>query len=138
MAAGASRWGLNGGFDLRGRPLFLSPGVLADKGAVLVELDVLVAVVHQAVATVGRFDLSAQRALAALQWLLVVVTAREAPDLPSRRRDVEDGGTWVITSRRTLNKSIININEAHCKKHSLIIRLLSTRICYAISLPGLL
>lgn len=78
MAAEASRWGLNAGFDLRGCPLFLSPSVLADKRAVLVELNVLVAVVHQAIATVGRFDLSAQRVLAALQWLLIVVTARRA------------------------------------------------------------
>lgn len=66
MAVEASRWGLNAGFDLRGRPVFLSPGVLADKRAVLVELNTLIAVVHQAIATVGRFDLSAQRALAAL------------------------------------------------------------------------
>lgn len=60
MAAEASRWALNGGFDLRGHPLFLSPGILADKRAVLVELNVLVAVVHQTIAAVGRFDLSAQ------------------------------------------------------------------------------
>lgn len=60
MAAEVSRWGLNGGFDLRGRPLFLSPGVLSDKRTVLVELNVLIAVVHQAIAAVGRFDLSAQ------------------------------------------------------------------------------
>lgn len=92
MAARASRWRLNGGFDLGGRPLFLSPGVLADKRAVLVELNVLVAVVHQAVAAVGRFDLPAQRALAALQWLLIVVTAREAPVLPSLCRNVGGGG----------------------------------------------
>lgn len=66
MAAEASRWALNGGFNLRGRSLFLSPSVLADKRAVLVELNVLVAVVHQAIAAVGRFDLPAQGALAAL------------------------------------------------------------------------
>lgn len=78
MAAEASRWALNGGFDLGGCPLFLSSGVLADKRAVLVELNVPVTVVHQAIAAVGRFDLSAQRALAALQWLLIIVTAREA------------------------------------------------------------
>lgn len=70
--------GLNGGFDLSGRPLLLPPGVLADKGAVFVELRVLVAVVHQAVPAFHRFDLPAQRVLAALQWLLVVVAAREA------------------------------------------------------------
>lgn len=74
----SSRRGLSGGFDLGGRSLLLSPGVLADKGAVLVELNVLVAVVHQAVPAVPRFDLPAQRVLAALQWLLVVVAAREA------------------------------------------------------------
>lgn len=74
---GASRRGLSGGFDLGGRPFLLPPGVLADKRAVLVELGVLVAVVHQAVAAVRRFDLPAQRVLAALQRLLVVVAARE-------------------------------------------------------------
>lgn len=72
-----SRRGLSGGFDLGGRPFLLPPGVLADKRAVLVELGVLVAVVHQAVAAVRRFDLPAQRVLAALQRLLVVVAARQ-------------------------------------------------------------
>lgn len=75
---GSSCRGLNSGFDLSGHPLLLSPRILADKGAVLVELNVLVPVVHQAVPTVPGFDLSAQRVLAALQRLLVVVTAREA------------------------------------------------------------
>lgn len=73
----SSRRGLNGCFDLSGHPLLLSSRVLADKGAVLVELSVLVAVVHQAVPAVPSFDLSAQRALAALQWLLVVVAESE-------------------------------------------------------------
>lgn len=72
----SSRRGLSGGFDLGGHPLLLSPGVLSDERPVLVELDVLVSVVHQAVPAVPRFDLSAQRVLAALQWLLVVVTER--------------------------------------------------------------
>lgn len=131
MAAGASRWGLNGGFDLRGRPLLLPPGVLADKGAVLVELHVLVAVVHQAVAAVGRFDLPAQRALAALQWLLVIVTAREASELPSLCLDVGGGGDGggSTTSTRSLNRSLLNLNDARCKTYSLTIRLLSIRIC---------
>lgn len=198
IAAEASRWGLNGGFDLRGRPFFLSPGVLADKRAVLVELNVLVAVVHQAVSAVGRFDLPAQRALAALQWLLIVVTAREPPDLPSlrcgvergrrgcgggrhvcveggrrvcgegRRVCVEGGQAWVwkgqtcvwrgadvsvdgadlcvegadvrvtTSTSRSLIRSIFNIDDAHCKKYSLTIRLLHLRICYVMSLPGVL
>lgn len=136
-AARASRWGLNGGFDLRGRPLFLPPGVLADKRAVLVELNVLVAVVHQAVAAVGRFDLPAQRALAALQWLLVVVTAREAPDLPSLCRDVVGGGACVSLRLQGVTDHL-NLNDARCRKYSLTIRLLSIRICCVMSLPGLL
>lgn len=73
----SSRRRLNAGLDLGGRPFLLPPGVLPDEGPVLVELDVLVAVVHQAVPAVPGLDLPAQRALAALQWLLVVVTARE-------------------------------------------------------------
>ena len=74
----SSRRCLSGGFDLGGHPLLLPARVLADKRAVLVELNVLVAVVHQTVPAVPGFDLPAQRVLAALQWLLVVVTAREA------------------------------------------------------------
>lgn len=74
----SSCWGLNGGFDLSRCSFLLLPRVLADKGAVLVELNILVAIVHQAVTAVPCFDLSAQRVLAALQWLLVIVTAREA------------------------------------------------------------
>lgn len=58
-AARSSRWRLNGGLDLGGRPLPLPPArVLADEGAVLVELGVLVAVVHQAVLAAAGFDRS--------------------------------------------------------------------------------
>uniref|UniRef100_A0A8C5BEF3 Uncharacterized protein n=1 Tax=Gadus morhua TaxID=8049 RepID=A0A8C5BEF3_GADMO len=51
----SSRRGLGGPFDLRGYPLVLVSGVLADEGAVLVELDLLVAVVHQAVAALPTY-----------------------------------------------------------------------------------
>lgn len=86
---GASRRRLSGGggFDLHRRPLLLPPGVLADERAVLVELRVLVAVVHQAVAAVRRFDLPAQRASAALQRLLIVVAVREEVSERERERE---------------------------------------------------
>lgn len=62
----SSCWGLYGGFNLSGRSLLFPRPVFTDKGAVLVELDVLVAVVHQAVPALRSFDLSAQGMLAAL------------------------------------------------------------------------
>lgn len=68
---------IGGSFDFHGHPFFLASSVLADKGAILVELGVLIPIVHQAVPTVLCFDLSAQRVLAALQWLLIVVTVSE-------------------------------------------------------------
>lgn len=67
--------GLNRAFDLSGHPLLLASSILPDKGTILVELHVLIAIVHQAVPAVPSFDLSAQRVLAALQRLLIVVTA---------------------------------------------------------------
>lgn len=73
----SSCWGLNGGFNLGGCSLLFPRPIFADKGAVLVELDILVAVVHQAVPALRGFDLPAQGMLAALQRLLVVVAARE-------------------------------------------------------------
>lgn len=68
---------IGGSFDFHGHLLFFATCVLADEGAIFVELDILIPIVHQAVPTVLCFDLSAQRVLAALQWLLIVVTVSE-------------------------------------------------------------
>lgn len=81
----SSRRDLSRVFDINRRPLLLLAGVHSDKRTVLVELGVLFAVVHQAVPAVPHFDLPAQRLLAALQWLLIVVAVRGSERERERR-----------------------------------------------------
>lgn len=74
--------------------LLLAAGVLANEWAVFVELGLLVAVVHQAVAAVRRFDVPAGRVQAPLQWLLVIVAAHNGTRAAERKREKERQREW--------------------------------------------
>lgn len=66
--------------------LVLFDSVLADEGAIFVELALAAfAVVHQAVVTLLLLDGAVQRCLAALQWLVVLITGR---------RETESDPVW--------------------------------------------